>query len=464
MSSSDALPGGVRRSAALTLCCAGAFVAFLDTTIVNVAFPDIERAFRASAGLGELSWVVNGYYVVLAAFLVPAGRAADRLGRRRSFVAGLLLFAAASAACAAAGSVDVLVAMRLLQAAGAAILIPTSLALLLPEFTLSHRLSAVSLWGAAGALAAGIGPSLGGVLVDVWSWRAVFLINVPIGILAAWGARRLLAEERETGPLPDVLGAALLALALGLMALGIVRGPEWHWDSANTLACLIASGVLLALVGWRCVRQPEPVIDPSLLDSTSAVIGNLGTLLFSVAFYAAILNNVLFLTGVWKWSVLATGLAISPSPLITAAVARPAGRLAERVGVRAVILPGVLLYVIGTLLLAWGAGQKPDFLSHWLPGAVFVGAGIGLVLPNLIGAALAGVDQSRLAAGSGVNAAARQLGGVLGIALLISILTAGGQDELAAHRSGWYLAVGFALVAGAAALLLAPRRGIEQSV
>jgi EmrB/QacA subfamily drug resistance transporter len=448
---------GALRGVALTVCLAGAFVAFLDVTIVNVAFPSIVATFHSSANLSALSWVVNGYNVVVAAFLVPAGRMADRLGRRRWFVAGLLTFTLASVACAAASSVGVLIGARLVQAVGAAVLVPTSLALLLPQFAAAHRLSAVSLWGAAGALAAGIGPSLGGMLVDAWSWRAVFLLNVPIGLLAAWGAARLLSEDREAGALPDVAGAITLAVALGLMALGIVKGHEWGWTATATVGCLAGSIALLAVVVRRCVSHPEPIVAPRSVARRSAALGNVGTLLFSVAFYAAILNNVLFLTGVWRWSILTAGLAISPAPLITAVVARPAGRLAERIGVRGVIVPGLVIYVGGTLLLAWGAGQSPRFLTHWLPGAALVGIGIGLAFPNLIGVALAGVHESKLASAAGINAAARQLGGVLGIALLVSILSAQGNTVLAAHRAGWYVVIGFALASGVLVLLLSER-------
>jgi EmrB/QacA subfamily drug resistance transporter len=446
-------PVGNRRAAALTVCCLGAFMAFLDTTIVNFAFPGIAETFH-SADLTDISWVVNVYNIVIAAFVVPAGRIADRLGRKRSFIAGLLVFTGASAACGAAGSVEFLVAARLVQAAGAAILVPTSLALLLPEFAPSHRLSAVALWGAASALAAGVGPSLGGVLIDVSSWRVAFLVNIPIGLIAAWGAHRLLKEERERGPLPDLAGAALLAIALGAMALGIVKGEEWHWTSAATLGCLIGSAALLVVVAARCAHHAEPVIDPELVSSRVGAVGNLGTLLFSIAFYATLLNNVLFLTAVWHWSVLTAGLAISPSPLIAAAVARPAGRLAERLGERAVIIPGVVVYVIGVLLLAWGAGESPDFLTHWLPGGALAGLGLGFAYPNLVGSALAAIPARRLATGIGINSAARQFGGVLGTALLISVLAAGGNDALSSHQAGWFFAVSFAIAAGATALLL----------
>lgn len=440
----------------LVLCCAGAFMAFLDTTIVNVAFPDIEKTFHASADLGGLSWVVNGYNVIIAAFLVPAGRLADRIGRRRSFIAGLVVFAVASEACAEASSVGMLVALRLVQAMGAAILVPTSLALLLPRFTPARRLSAVALWGAASALAAGIGPALGGVLVDVWSWRAVFLVNVPLGLLGAVGAWRVAREEREAGPLPDLIGSGLLAAALGLIALGIVQADEWHWTGPRTLACLVGAFALLTLVAARCYRHRAPVLDLEVLNSSGAVIGNLGALLLSVALYATILNNILFLTGIWRWSVLSAGLALSPAALVTALIARPAGRLAERFGARIVIIPGALTYGAGLLVLAWSVGRGASFLSDWLPASMIVGVGMGLALPNLVGSALAGADVGRLATASGVNAAVRQIGGVLGVALLVSILTAHNAGALQAHRDGWYLAAGFALMGGAVTLALRP--------
>lgn len=446
--------GGKGRPLTVAVCCLGVFVAFLDITIVNVAFPDLERDFDSSS-LAALSWVVNGYNVVIAAFLVPAGRLADRFGRRRSFIAGMALFTAASAVCSVAGSVEVLVAARLVQAAGAAVLVPTSLALLLPAFPSNQRLTAVSVWGAAGALAAGIGPSLGGLLVDLWSWRAVFLVNIPVGIVTIVAARRVLVEQREErGPMPDLAGAALLALALALVALGIVKANQWGWSSASTISCLAGGAILLPVIALRCMRHPSPIVDPDLVRSRTGAVGNAGTLLFSIGFYAAILNNVLFLTSVWHWSVLEAGLAISPSPLITAAVARPGGRLADRIGARAVIVPGTIVYIAGTMLLVWGSGHDPSFLTHWFPGAALVGVGIGLAFPNLIGSALARVEVARLATGSGVNSAARQLGGVLGIALLISIVSGAGADLLGAHRTGWYMAAGFAFAAGAIALLL----------
>jgi EmrB/QacA subfamily drug resistance transporter len=425
------------------LCCLGAFMAFLDSTIVNVAFPSIAETF-AGSDLPTLSWVLNGYNVVIAAFLMPAGRVADRLGCRRSFAVGLATFTAASAVCGIANSAAVLIGARLVQAVGAAILIPTSLALLLPMFPVARRLVAITIWGAAAALAAGIGPGLGGLLAEDWTWRAVFLVNIPIGIIAVWATRYLTEQRERSGPTPDILGGLLLGVALGLLALGLVKGPDWKWTSAATLGCLIGGALLAVVVAVRSARHPAPVVALDLLRTRNAIGGNIGTMLFSVTFYAVILNNILFLTSHWHWSLITAGLATTPPPIATAIVARPASRLAEKFGDRAIVIAGCLIYIGGTLLLLWGGGSNPDFLTHWLPGAAIVGTGAGLVWPILGGVTLAQVEPARLATATAANAAFRQLGAVLGTALTVSILTAAGADVLGGARSTWFLSIGFA--------------------
>ena len=435
--------GAKAPTALILLCCVGAFVAFLDSTIVNVAFPQISRSF-AHSNLSTLSWVLNGYNVVIAGFLMPAGRLADRLGRRRSFAAGLTLFTLASAVCGAAPTPAVLIGARVVQAVGAAVLVPTSLALLLPLFPKARRLIAVTIWGAAAALAAGIGPSLGGVLAEDWSWRAVFLVNVPIGAVAVWASRKLTEQREQAGPFPDMIGATLLGAALGLLALGLVKGPDWTWTSAATLTCLAAGAALTAAVLLRSASHPAPVVALDLLRSRNALGGNLGSTLFSVTFYAAILNNILFLTNHWHWSVLTAGLATTPPPLATAIVARPGGRRAERVGNAATGVGGWAMNNAGARVLIWGAGKSPDFPAHWLPGAAVMGTGAGLVWPILAAAALSDVEPDRLATASAANAAFRQLGAVLGTALAVSILTSHPTNPLAGAHDTWYLAIAFA--------------------
>src|SRR3954452_9654871 len=231
----------------LIVVSAAVFMSSLDLFIVNIAFPDIERDFGGTS-LGSLSWILNAYAIVFAALLVPAGRTADRLGRKRAFIAGVAIFTFASALSAAAPTVELLVAARVLQAVGAAAVFPTSLALLLPEFAPAQRRTAVAIWAAVGGVAAAAGPPIGGLLVQA-GWQLVFLVNVPIGIVLLVVAVRILRESREPAgsPRPDLGGAAILTAAIGSLALGIVKSSDWGWGDARTLALVAGALVLLGL-------------------------------------------------------------------------------------------------------------------------------------------------------------------------------------------------------------------------
>src|SRR4249919_496031 len=231
---------------AVAVACAGAFLAFLDATIVNIAFPDISRSF-AGSGRDALSWVLDGYFVVIAALLVPAGGLADRFGHRRIFLLGVAGFTAASLLCAVAPSLTMLIAFRVLQGIGAAMIAPASLAIVLDSFPVERRAAGVGLWGAAAAAAAATGPTLGGALVEASSWRLVFLVNLPLGaaILLA-GRKRLPRPKIVDSRLPDLPGAAMLALGLAAITLGIVEGNDWGWASSATLAVFAAAALLLA--------------------------------------------------------------------------------------------------------------------------------------------------------------------------------------------------------------------------
>ncbi len=446
----------------MLIACAGAYLAFLDTTIVNVAFPDIVASFP-DAGRAELSWVLDAYFIVLAALLVPAGGIADRLGRKRVFLFGVAAFVLTSLACALAPSWEFLIAARVLQGGAAAIIAPVSLALLLPEYTLEKRASGVALWGAAAALAAASGPTLGGFLVELGDWRLIFLVNLPLGAAVYWAGRRVLDESRdETAGLPDLAGAALLALALGLLALGIVEGEGWGWTSAKVLGSFAAGFAVLGTVAFRSLHHPRPVVDPELMRIRSFAWANAGTLLFAAAFFATILGNILFLTSVWQYSVLEAGAGTIPGPLLSAIVAAPAGRLAERFGFRAVIVPGTLIYVAGLLVLR-SAGPEPDYLGVWLPGQALTGIGIGLAFTSLGAAAVAEIAPERFGTASAVNSAFRQFGAVLGTAVLVAIIgePLGLQEALAASDRAYLFAAACTLASGVVALALRP--GLSRS-
>jgi NTE family protein len=446
------------RPAAIALTCLGAFVAFLDVTIVNIAFPDIARSFQGT-DIADLSWVLNAYNVVFAALLVVAGRIADLVGRRRLYAGGLALFTLASAWCAAAGSAEELIAARVLQAVGAAGVVPASLALLLPLFPAGRRVAAVAVWTATAAVASGVGPSLGGALIDAWGWRAVFLVNVPLGVVAVPLAVRLLAEQRETGGrMPDLIGTALLAGAVGALALGIVQGETWGWTGARVLGCFAAALVLGLLAARRVVRHPSPIVEPELVRERSFAAANAATLVLSAAFYAAILCNVLFLTTVWRLSVLEAGLAVTPAPIVAVIAAGLAPRIAARFGERAVVAPGALLLAAGVAWFALQTGATTQFVAEWLPGMVLVGAGVGLAFPALGNAALEAVPDARLGTATAVNATARQIGAVVGIAILVAILGDAGAVDAAAFDRGWTFCAALAAVVAGAALATGRRR------
>src|SRR3954470_24181091 len=236
--------GMSQRARVATVLCGGVFMASLDLFIVNIAFPDLRADFPATS-LAGLSWVLNAYAIVFAALLVPAGRWADRTGRKRAFLGGLALFTLASAACAAAPSVAVLVTARVVQAAGAAVLMRASLGLLLPEFPPEKRGLAIGLWAAVGGTAAAAGPAIGGLLVEL-SWRWVFLVNLPVGVAAIVAGARVLREIREEGAeRPDVVGAGLLTGGVATLIAAIVEGPDWGWSDPRVVALFAAAVVLL---------------------------------------------------------------------------------------------------------------------------------------------------------------------------------------------------------------------------
>ena len=435
----------------------GTFLAYLDVTIVNIAFPDIAGDFESS-GFGALSWVVNAYALAFAALLVVLGRFADRIGRRRVYLGGVALFALASAACAVATSPGVLIGARAVQGAAAAAMIPAALALLLTAFPPQQWARVIAAWGAVSAVAAGVGPPLGGLLVEAGSWRWIFVINVPVGLITVWLGMRRLRESRaaDTAP-PDVPGAALLAGATGAVALALVQGETWGWTSAATLGSLGVALVLGALLVARTRRIAAPVLEPALLRTRWVRAANAGTMAFGAALFAASLCVVLFATSVWGWSALETGVAAVPGALASAVAAPLGGRWATRSGPRPVAVTGSALFAAALAWLVVAAGEEANLLGVWLPYQLVAGVGIGLGLPTLIGATASGLPAARFATGMALATTARQLGAVLGVALLVAVVgTPSAGDALAAYDAGFALCAIAVTLAAGSALLLGP--------
>ena len=447
----------------LLLSSLAVFMVFLDVTIVNIAFPAIRHTF-ADTSLSDLSWVLNGYNVVVAALLVPAGRIADRLGRRRVFFVGLALFLLGSVICGGASSAAMLIAARVVQALGGAALIPASLGLVLEEVPDEKRAMATSVWAAAGAVAAATGPSLGGVLVETTSWRWAFFVNllIAIGMLRA---PRLLRETRQSDSNRrlDLLGAAMLVVAVGALALGIVKAPDWGWTSDRVLAAWAVAAGFAGVFVARSARHPAPVLEPAILRIRTFSTANAAFFPFSVGFYALLLGNILFLTEVWGYSLLEAGFAVTPAALMAAIAAAAGGRLVERFGSRQVAVPALLLFC-GACLAYHGAGARPDYLGHWLPAQLVSGSAVGLTFAGLTSASVADLALGRLATGTAVSSCFRQIGAVVGIAGLVAVLgTPNTRTPLPAFERAWLLMACTALGAALLASWLPGRRHADES-
>ena len=420
------------------------FASALDTTILYVAFPDIQKTF-SEVSRGDLSWAINAYTIVFSALLVPAGRMADRLGRRSVFFGGVVVFTVSSAFAGAAPSAELLITARIVQAIGAAALLPSSLALVLGEFPPDKRATVVGIWGAVGALAAATGPTLGALIIDAVSWRLAFFVNLPIGALTIFMGYRLIRESREPeARVPDLLGIPLLIAGVGALALGVVQSDSWGWGDPRTLAAFATSIVVLPLFILRSATHEAPALDLSLFRSHNYRMANLATASFGVAFSAMFLGSILFLNNVWGYSTLESGLLIAPGPLMAAQIAAPAGRAADRIGHRPLLVAGGLIFAAANVWRVFGTDLDRELWTLWFPSLLLTGAGVGLTLPTLSSAAVHGLAPSRFAVGSAVNQTVRQLGAVLGVALVIALLGSTKPAELldAFHRVFWLLAIG----------------------
>lgn len=420
------------------------FLVSLDVTIVNIAFPKILEDFGSDRA--ALSWVLSGYNIAFAACLLTSGRLADRFGRRRLFFIGLWTFTTGSALCGLAPSTALLVGARVVQAMGGALIMPASLALVLPEFPIERRSAAIGVWGAVGGLAAATGPVLGGALIGPVGWRGLFFVNAPACVVAFLFGRRLLVESRDPDAhgMPDITGAVLATSAVALIVLGIVEGQRWGWGSAKDLTSFGLGAALLAVFIGRCARRADPVLDLTLFEKRFFSVANSAALVFSAGFFAMIFVNVQFLTGVWRYDVTGAGLAIAPGPLMSAIVAAPAGRLADRYGHRVVIVPGTLLFAAGIAGLLLWLPAEPAYWTRYFPAFVVTGIGVGLTISTIGAASNAFLPPTRFAMGGAVNATLRQIGAALGIAVVVALLGDGASIDAFDRTFVFVVATGLA--------------------
>ena len=423
----------------LFIVCSGIVLANLDLFIVNVALPDIAREF-GEKDLDTLSWILNGYAIVYAAMLIFCGRMAERFPRNVSFLAGIAVFTAASAACALAGSVESLIIYRLLQAAGAALLTPTSMGLILATFPAERRAGAVRVWAAVGGFAAALGPLVGGVLVT-FDWRWIFLVNVPIGLLAlAVGWIRLPRVAGHDVPAPNLWAALLITVGIAALTFGIVKLDDADWSTTALVASFAIAGATLGLFVLHCLGSDNPFVDPALFRIGDFTRATLTMTLFSTAFGGFLLSLVLWQERVWHWSAMKIGLAIAPGPFMVPVTSLlVAGPLIARFGPARVVAGGLSVFALGVIVWAVLAGPQAD-LAFAILCVIPSGIGVGLTLPTLMGVATAKLPASSFATGSGVVNMVRQIGFAVGVAIFVAIVGTHGsvQEHIAAFRLAWW--------------------------
>jgi EmrB/QacA subfamily drug resistance transporter len=416
----------------LTAVCLGTFMLLLDVTIVNVALPDIQSALHSS--FSGLQWVVDAYALSLAALLLTAGSLADMFGRRRLYLVGLVIFVIGSLLCGVAATTLMLQLSRGLQGVGGAIMFAVSLALLADAFRGKDRGIAFGVWGAITGLAVAIGPLLGGILTSGLSWRWIFFVNLPIGVVAVVITLLKVAESRSPAARrPDWIGFVLFTAALAALVYGLIESNQRSFGNALVLGCLIGAGVLLAAFVVAESRMRQPMFDLSLFRKPTFSGGSFAAFSLSASIFSLLLYLVLYIQDILGYSALGTGvrlLVISAGILATSTIA---GRLSSRVPVRYLIGPGMLLVGVGLLLMrGLDAGSA---WTHLIPGMLVSGAGVGMVNPPLASTAVGVVQPQQAGMASGINSTFRQVGIATGIALLGTLFSSQLRDYVAAHAS-----------------------------
>ena len=449
-------PAGV---ALLTATVLASMVGFLDAYMINVAVPAIGRDLHAS--VSELQWVLTGYLVTVAALLLLAGALSDHFGRRRILVVGLLVMLVASLGCAGAPTATALIAGRLVQGAGAALVVPSSLALLNGTLRGPDRARGIGIWAGISTLGTTLGPHGGGWLVDHASWRYVFLLNLPLIAAALWVLRGVPASTGVRRPLSvDVVGAALAVIGLGGVIYALTAGPESGWRTGTVVSAgVLGLACLAALVPVEQHRR-RPMLRTSLFRSRPFNAINAATVLLYGALAAASYLLVLQCELQLGYSATEAGAALIPESAVFLIVSPLVGGLVARVGTRWPMTAGIVLVAAG---FGWLSAARPGdtYVQAILPGAILWGLGIGLTVAPLTAGVLAAVDDSDLGEASAINDAASRVGGVILVALVPALLGAGGAAGLARPLAANYqfamlVLAGLSLAAAALAALFVP--------
>ena len=439
----------------LLLLALAEFMVILDVTVVNVALPSIGASLRFDPA--DLSWVITAYVLFTGGLMLLGGRAADLIGRRRVFLAGLVVFTAASLGSGLAWAPGALIASRAVQGIGAALLLPSALAIVTTTYAGPQRAKALAIWGALGSAGAAAGVLLGGVLTTLLSWEWVFFVNVPVGVAVAFGVRSIVAadEPRPLSPRSlDLAGGATVMSGLVVLVYAIEGAASHGWGSARTLALLAGAAVLLGAFSAieRGARDPlvppRTVRDRSLVSGAAMMLGATGLLV------GAFFLNTIYLQDQLGWSALETGLAFLPLTLVILAGAHLASHLIGQIGTRGVTTAGLLLMGGGALVLAL-APDDATFATDLLPGFLATGLGAGLAFPAISVTAMAGVGHEGAGLASGLMTTAHELGAALGVAVLSAIAMAA-PDVPTGYGDGFTVAAAIGAVLAVVSVLTLP--------
>jgi EmrB/QacA subfamily drug resistance transporter len=404
----------------------GFFMTLLDLTIVNIAIPSMITALGAS--LDEILWVVNAYVLVLAVLLITAGRLGDLRGQRTLFVGGVVVFTLASLACGLAPNPTLLIAFRAVQGIGAAMLMPQTMAIIIATFPADRRGTALGIWGAVAGLATVAGPTLGGLLVTYASWRWIFIVNVPIGVIVLVMTFAFIPDTRiERQHKLDLLGVAIATAGLFCLTFALIEGQRYSWNGA-IVALFVAATVLtvLFLLQQRSRQDAEPLVPFSLFGNRNFTVINAVASLVSVAILGFFLPFTIYLQSVLGYSAIKAGLILAPMSLIALVLAPIAGRMSDKIGGKYILMTGLTLYGLGAAILA--AQTRAD--SNWpafLPAIAVMGLGMGGIWAPMATEAMRGVPMTLAGAAAGVNNTLRQVGSVVGTAAVGALL----QNQLA---------------------------------
>lgn len=401
--------------------CGGTFMLLLDTTIVYVVIPPVQKDLHAS--FADAQWVIDAYALALASLLLTAGTLADRFGRKRLYAIGVVVFTVGSALCGMAQSPGQLILSRLLQGVGGSVMFATGLALLAGSFQGKERGTAFGVWGMVTGLASAIGPVAGGLITSAISWRGIFLVNIPIGVAVV--AVLVLRVDESKSPFPRKLdwpGFALFTTGLAALVYGLIRAGEVAWSDPRAGASLAAGGALLLAFLVVEAKVEQPMFDLQLLRIPTFVGGSIVALAMNGSLFTMFLFLAMYFQDVVGFSPLQTGLRLLTASLSMLVASIVAGRLISRVGARVLIGCGLLVVGIGLLLMARVTASAG--WTHFVPGLLLGGLGAGLVNPPLASTAVGVVDMSRSGMASGMNSTFRQIGTSGSVAVLGSIFAA----------------------------------------